>query len=145
MMEALTSQLPDISPLLVFQWYEPVLYAVESQIPNESKEKPGHFVGIAENCGHTMTFKVLTDDTQQVISISMVWSALAPADHNLHAEAMLNDSLPVKSLKSPSPTDPDSVPLDEPNIVVDMIVSPDGEMDNNLTTPYVQDNGWGGE
>jgi hypothetical protein len=65
------------------------LYAVESQFSSESKEKPGHFVGIAENCRHAMTFKVLTDNTQQVISTSMVQSALALADHNLCAEAML--------------------------------------------------------
>jgi hypothetical protein len=49
-MEAPTGQTPDISPLLVFQWYEPVLYAVESQFPSESNEKPDHFVGIAEDC-----------------------------------------------------------------------------------------------
>ena len=51
----------------------------------------------------------------------MVQSALAPADCNLYAEAMLNDSLPVKSFVKSSSADPDSVPLDEPNTVVDMI------------------------
>jgi hypothetical protein len=85
-MEALTGQ------ILVFQWYEPVLYAVESQFPSESKEKPGAFVGIAENCRHAITFKVLTNNTQQIISTSTVHSALAPADCNLHAEAMLNET-----------------------------------------------------
>jgi hypothetical protein len=75
----------------------------------------------------------------------MVQSALTPADCNLCAEAMVNDSLPVKSFVKSSSADPDSVPLDEPNTVIDMIddhhASPDGEIGNHLATPHVQDNG----
>jgi hypothetical protein len=40
-------------------------------------------VGIAEHVGHQMTFKMLTDDTQKVISRSNICSALGSNAQNL--------------------------------------------------------------
>ena len=69
----LTGQMMDISPLLRFEWYEPVFYSNEdSGFPSESGEKLGRFVGIEENVGHVMTFKILTEDTNKVINRSAV-------------------------------------------------------------------------
>ena len=63
--EVLTGSMPDISSLILFQFWEPVYYKLDdSAFPSESTEKLGCFVGIAENVGHALMFKVLTDDTK---------------------------------------------------------------------------------
>jgi hypothetical protein len=49
-------------------FWEPVYYKLDnSDFPSDSSEKRGHFVGISESFRHTMTFKILTDDTLKVI------------------------------------------------------------------------------
>jgi acyl dehydratase len=56
----------------------------ESSFPSESKEGLGHVVGISEHCGHALTYKVLTADSEVII----YWSLLRPAtpdDDNLCA------------------------------------------------------------
>jgi hypothetical protein len=64
----------DISPLLRFQFWEPVYYKLDdSTFPSESREKLGRFICIAKNVGHFMTFKILTDDTKKIIFCSNVW------------------------------------------------------------------------
>ena len=65
---------PDISSLLVFVWYEPVLYHVHEMSFPKSKEKSGYFVGIAENVGDALTFLIMTNDTGNIISRSVVRS-----------------------------------------------------------------------
>ena len=60
----------DISPLLRFEWYEPIFCSNDnSTFSSESGEKLGHFVGIQETVGHAMTFKILTEDTNKVNDI----------------------------------------------------------------------------
>ena len=72
-LQVLTGQVPDISPLLAFAWYEPVYYKVDdSSFPSDTVEKYGRFVGVAENVGHIMTFRILTDDTWKIIPRSNV-------------------------------------------------------------------------
>ena len=44
----------------------------DSSFPSESVELPGRFVGIAENVGHYMTFKLLDEESKQVIYRSNV-------------------------------------------------------------------------
>jgi len=52
---------PDISVLLQFEFWEPVFYALyESGFPRDSMEHVGRFIGIHEDIGNPMTFKVLT-------------------------------------------------------------------------------------
>ena len=77
-LEALDGDTPDISAILQYQFWEPVYYRVnESDVsfPSNSPEKLGRFVGFAESVGHALTFKILTDDTQKVISRSVLCSA----------------------------------------------------------------------
>jgi len=63
-----TGSTVDISPLLRFHFWEQVYYKVDdSDFPSESCEALGHMVGIAENVGHAMTYKVITVDTQKII------------------------------------------------------------------------------
>ena len=50
----------DISHLLAFYFYQPVLYLETNVEFSEPKEKPGWFVGFAENIRDAMTFRVLT-------------------------------------------------------------------------------------
>jgi hypothetical protein len=70
--EVATGQRPDISALLQFCWFEPVLYSVDHSFATDSPEKAGCWVGIAETQGDALTYLILTDDTQQVITRSAV-------------------------------------------------------------------------
>ena len=82
-LEALEGSTPDISPLLRFSFWDPVYYKLDdSDFPSGSTEGCGCWVGIAENVGHTMTYKILTDDTKKVIYRLNVRSALTKEDHN---------------------------------------------------------------
>ena len=88
----------DISPLLRFSFYQPVCYKQDdSNFPSDSTEAYGHFTGIAENAGHDMTFKVLTDDTNKVLHRSNVRPADDPASANLKIEPLTVPKV-VKSL-----------------------------------------------
>ena len=81
----LTGSTVDISVLLKFFFWQKVLYKkVKSGFPSESTEALGHIVGISEHCGHALTWKILTDDTQQIIYRSLVRPYTA-ADPNLRA------------------------------------------------------------
>ena len=62
----------DISPLLKFHWWEPVLYQAEGGFPSDSHEKRGTWCGIAENQGDILAYLVLTDDTPEVIARSNI-------------------------------------------------------------------------
>ena len=60
-LQLLTGVTPDISPILQFDWYEPVYFKTEeSHFPSMSKKKSGRFVGASEHVGHALTFMILT-------------------------------------------------------------------------------------
>jgi hypothetical protein len=66
----------------MFYWFEPVLYldpVSKFQLP-ETTERPGYFVGFADNIGDTLTFKILKNDLVTVLHTSVVRSA-ADANH----------------------------------------------------------------
>jgi hypothetical protein len=74
----------DISQLLYFSFYEPVYYHDDdTPFPSANKECHGRWVGISENVGNFMTFKILTDDTHKVIYHSNLRSARDPTAQNL--------------------------------------------------------------
>ena len=54
---------------------------MEAPFP-ESKEKLGRFVGISESVGDALTFKILTDDTGEIIHRSVVRPADDPKNPN---------------------------------------------------------------
>ena len=57
-----------ITPLLHFRFCKPVYYRVDySDILPHSTEICDFWVGIAKHVGHAITFKVLTDDTQNIL------------------------------------------------------------------------------
>ncbi|MGH3055873.1 MAG: hypothetical protein ACRDL7_12945, partial [Gaiellaceae bacterium] len=90
-MEVAFGVTPDISALLEFHWYEPVYY-YDPNVPfPTSKEKSGHFVGIAENVGDALTFKLITDETNQVICRSVVRSATNKFTPNQRLDEEIKD------------------------------------------------------
>ena len=99
--QVLTGSTNDISPLLFFRWYEPVYYNVDdSNFPSDSREKCRRWVGVAEHVGHTMTFKILTDDTRKIIYHSNIRSALDPNSQNLRMDLLNDDKLVQSIIKS---------------------------------------------
>ena len=85
--EWLLGYTPDISVLLQFVFYEPVYFAkCDAKFPSDSTECIGRFVGISENVGHGMTYKILTENGH-VIHRAVVRSALKLGAHqNLRAQ-----------------------------------------------------------
>ena len=63
---------PDISHLLIHVWYDEVLYYTHEASFPESREKMGRFVGIENNVGDVLTFKVRAEDTGQILERSVV-------------------------------------------------------------------------
>ena len=84
-LEQATGQVPDISALLAFRWWEPVYYSTNNGFPSTSPEKTGRWVGVADHQGDALTYLILTDDTNQVLARSSVRSALHPTNPNLRA------------------------------------------------------------
>jgi hypothetical protein len=88
----------DISPMLYFLFYEPVYYLVdETTFPSESKELCRRRVGVSENVGHFMTYKILTDDTRRIIHRSNIRSVADPNARILCLDP-LNDEPPEVGL-----------------------------------------------
>ena len=78
--QALAGTTPDISFMLHFSFYEPVYYRIDSSEPDfhfplSSNGKKGHWVGFANNPGDSLTWRILTEDTQKIIICSGVRSA----------------------------------------------------------------------
>ena len=79
--QALEGTTPDISFLLHFSFYEPVYYRIDSSepdlnFPSSSNETKDYWVGFADNQGDSLTWRILTEDTQKIIIHSGVRSAL---------------------------------------------------------------------
>ena len=63
---------PDVSFMLHFSFYEPVYYRIYSSepdlnFPSSSNEKKGYWVGFADNQADSLTWRILTEDTQKII------------------------------------------------------------------------------
>ena len=83
----LTGQMPDISPLLRFHFWQRVYFVTPKkhrEYPSKSFEKIGHIVGISEHCGHAMTWKVYDPETGKVVPRSQC-RPVSPADPNFRA------------------------------------------------------------
>ena len=90
----------DISPLLMFHFWEPVLYKHDdSDFSSSSPELTGRWVGVSEHVGHAMTWKILTDDTQKIIHRSNVRKIGGPMSRNVRAELLGGES-PTPIIKS---------------------------------------------
>jgi hypothetical protein len=72
----------DISHIVTFNWSETVLYLdpVSNFKSSENTERPGYFVGFADNVGDALTFKILKNDLFTDLHRIVVRSA-ADANH----------------------------------------------------------------
>ena len=66
------SGLQDILAFLEYPFYEPILYLDSDESFLSSKEKPGWWVGVANNVRDALTFKILSEDTHQVLHCSVL-------------------------------------------------------------------------
>jgi hypothetical protein len=66
----------------MFYWFEPIKYLdpVSKFQSSETTERPGYFVGFADNVGDALTFKILKNDLVTFLHRSVVRSA-ADASH----------------------------------------------------------------
>ena len=69
--QALQGTTPDVTFMLHFSFYEPVYYTIDSSepdlnFPSSSNEQKGYWVGFADNQGDSLTWRILTEDTQKI-------------------------------------------------------------------------------
>jgi hypothetical protein len=62
----------------MFYWFEPVLYLDPVSKFPETTERPGYFVGFADNVRDALKFKILKNDLVTVLHRSVVRSAAEP-------------------------------------------------------------------
>jgi hypothetical protein len=75
----------DISVLLRFHFWQHVYFKLsESSFPSGSKAALGHVVGISEHCGHALTYKLLSSESDAIIYHSLLCPA-TPDDANVRA------------------------------------------------------------
>ena len=80
-MNAATGSTCDISPSLSFRFWQPVYCMCgDSNFLSDFLEERGRFVGISENVGHQIIFKILFDSSKKIIHCSNV--RLADVPHN---------------------------------------------------------------
>jgi hypothetical protein len=74
----------DISCIVMFNWFEPVLYLdpVAKFPETTEKDNPGFYVGFADNVGDVLTFKILKNDLSAVLHRSVFRSAADPMRRN---------------------------------------------------------------
>ena len=117
-LEVATGQQPDVSALLQFRWWEPVYYSAPRTFPDESREKLGRWVGVAETQGDALTYLILDDNSGKVVTRSQVRTALNPDNPNLRAETVTGVSSPEYGEVQPS---------GKPILLSASEISPDGE------------------
>ena len=62
----------DISAYLQFTFWQPVLYLDHEQSWSSSKERSGHWLGIAHNIGDALTFWVFDDQSKHLLTRSVL-------------------------------------------------------------------------
>jgi hypothetical protein len=98
---------PDISAILNFHWWEPVLaHQHDRHFPSESREELCRWVGVAENTGDVLTYLLLTEDTGQLIKGSVICLAVTTDNINLLAEMANCPSVAGEGLDTTTPCSP---------------------------------------
>ena len=70
-MQKVTGFVQDSSKFIHYHWWQQVYYLdPDVPFPSESREKIGRWCGVADDTGDILTYKVLTNDTQQLINVS---------------------------------------------------------------------------
>ncbi len=102
-MTRLTGSTSDSCIMQRFSWYEPVLFnANKTAFPSDTCEIRGRFVGFAETVGHSINYKILSDDNNKIFHQSEIRSTLDPEAPNLRADLCdgeVDTPLIIKSIK----------------------------------------------
>jgi hypothetical protein len=112
--------------------------------PLESKEALGHVVGISEHCGHALTYKILSSESDVFIYHSLLRPA-ATDDNNVHAcMSGEESSIPTGPIKDRSTMDeskPASTPTDkaEADIPPPPIFNPEDLIGNSFLMDEQED------
>ncbi|GAX13599.1 hypothetical protein FisN_14Lh370 [Fistulifera solaris] len=92
-----TGSTPDISVFLRFHFYQKVYYKLDdSTFPTSTREGLGYMVGISDNVGHALTYKILSADTGRILLRSNL-RPVTDADPNWRAEPHRGESSCVNS------------------------------------------------
>ena len=67
-----TGVTPDISAFLQFTFWQPILYLDHEAVWPASKERSGHWLGVAHNIGDSLTYWILDDQSKQVLARRVV-------------------------------------------------------------------------
>jgi len=132
-MEVAFGETPDISALLVFMWHQPVYYQEHRAKFPETDEGIGRFVGIAENVGDSLTFKVLLPNGEIIHR-----SGVRPADAknpNLRTESEGKADTPEEILQSEADVvEPERLrlPTVDPDELIGKIFLEKVELDNHV-------------
>ena len=95
-LEVATGVVPDISSILAYHWWQPVYFMDDDgKFPSSSKEKRGRWVGVAENIGDTLTYLILSDDTEKVVARSIL-RPVTEEDFNIRAEPQFDEEVGTK-------------------------------------------------
>ena len=85
----------DISPILSFRFNEPIYFLREDpSFPSETREGRGLWMGIAENVGTDLCYKIYDQASGKMIERSAVRSALTPELRNLSEDPILVTEVP---------------------------------------------------
>jgi len=118
---------PDRSAFYEFEFYAPVIYLVPSETFPSNKQKPGRWLGVADNVGDVMTYYVIDVQSKKILVRSVVRPMTAqevkhyarelhkctmhfvvPQDQRADYAAMYEGEM---QQEEPSPTDPSSCGL----------------------------------
>ena len=65
---------PDISGLLLYQFWEPVYFLTDEKTP-KSKEQKGRWLGLSHHVGDKLTYFIYCEHTGNVVSRSVICTA----------------------------------------------------------------------
>jgi hypothetical protein len=108
--EIMTGSTPDISSMIMFDWYQPVYYWTPTvEFPNERK-LIGRWLGIAESCVDEMAYYVLTHKGN-VVTRKSVWGLTADELRDpVIGKNIASFDISVRILLEPKPVKTDDLP-----------------------------------
>lgn len=124
-----TGQRVDISAFLHFKFWQKVLFLDQSSSFPDTKERPGYWLGVAENIGDEMTFAILTADTLKIMYTSVVRPATDQSKLNVKALWPPLDNEKVAFVDPPAVGN-DDIPAENPSV-------PDSSLPSEAAEPPI--------
>ena len=125
----------DVSPLLRFHFWEPVLFITDDSVfPSDSPEERGRLVGISENVGHNVNFKILNSSTNKTVDRYNVRSATDNETPNFRDDPV-NSPEVITSLSKSNSRDNNSTSKTSQNEVCPTSETPIKESSSTSSSP----------